>query len=204
MLEPAIIIKIAKKRGLGGVAITDHNTIKGSLQAGKINDKGNFHIIPGAEIRTEYGDLIGLYLHEEIKSRHFDEVVEEIKKQGGIAILPHPYRKGKTIPLKLIENIDAIEVLNSRSSRKSNGDSLALAISQNKAFSAGSDAHVAFEIGKSFIEVNEIDPESILNNHTFEGSETNYLLSHGLSRIVEIYKSKCRGESYEGSLYNTL
>ena len=80
--EPKKIIKVAKNMGLNGVAITDHNTTKGGLEAKKINRDHDFLVIVGSEISTEIGDITGLFLSEEIKSRNSMEVIEEIKKQG--------------------------------------------------------------------------------------------------------------------------
>ena len=58
-------MKIAKKRGLNGIAITDHDTIKGSVEAIKNKPEG-LDVICGAEIKTDRGDVIGLFLTEEI------------------------------------------------------------------------------------------------------------------------------------------
>ncbi|MCW3138527.1 MAG: PHP domain-containing protein [Methanophagales archaeon] len=146
ILEPKKIIKVAKKRGLDGVAITDHNTIKGSLEAKKINEDEDFLVIVGSEISTEAGDIIGLFLSEEIKSRNSIEVIEEIKEQGGIVVLPHPYR-GHKLNEELIEKIDAIEVFNARSSKIENERSVKLAERYDKPVIAGSDAHFSSEIG---------------------------------------------------------
>lgn len=59
LLNPKTVLKIAKKKGLNGIAITDYNTIKGALATQKINDDENFTVIVGSEIKTEYGDTIG-------------------------------------------------------------------------------------------------------------------------------------------------
>jgi predicted metal-dependent phosphoesterase TrpH len=146
ILEPKRIIKVAKKRGLDGIAITDHNTIKGSIEAKKINSNPDFLVIVGSEINTEIGDITGLFLKEEIKSRNSMEVIEEIKKQGGIVVLPHPFR-GHKLNDKLISAVDVIESFNSRSGRIENEMSAKLAKRCNKPVIAGSDAHFSSEIG---------------------------------------------------------
>ncbi len=89
-MEPRKIVETARRRGLSGIAITDHNTINGSLKAKKY-ETDEFKVICGSEIITERGEVIGLYLSSEIKSHTFIDVVEEIKEQDGIIILPHPY-----------------------------------------------------------------------------------------------------------------
>ena len=71
------IIKIAKKKGLDGFAIIDHNTVKGGLSAKSI--KTDLVIIPGAEIETELGEITGYFLSEEIKASNFDDVINRRK-----------------------------------------------------------------------------------------------------------------------------
>ncbi|ODS40249.1 MAG: hypothetical protein A7315_09170 [Candidatus Altiarchaeales archaeon WOR_SM1_79] len=164
ILEPKKIIKVAKKRGLDGVAITDHNTIKGGLEAKKINGDPNFLVIVGSEISTEIGDIIGLFLNEEIKSRNSMEVIKEIKEQGGLVVLPHPYR-GHKLNEELIEKIDAIEVFNARSSKIENEKSAKLAERYGKPAVAGSDAHFSSEIGsgKTIISSKKEVKKDVLN-----------------------------------------
>ncbi|MBI5680853.1 MAG: PHP domain-containing protein [Methanobacterium sp.] len=187
-LDPAKIIKIAKKKSLKGVAITDHNTIKGGITALKINNDVDFDLIVGAEIRTEYGDILGLFLNEEIKSRNFLEVVDEIKSQDGLISLAHPYRHYE-FPEKIIDSVDLIEAFNARSIKSDNIKSLKLAIKYKKAVTAGSDAHLGFEIGKGKIKVNgEIREALKEGNVKIMGSESNYYWVHGLSVLSEKIK----------------
>ncbi len=148
ILKPRNIIKIAKKRGLDGIAITDHNTIQGGLEARNINKDQNFVVIVGCEIHTDIGDIIGLFLEKEIKSRDYMGVIREIRDQSGIVVLPHPYRSHKLNP-QLIENVDAIEVFNSRNNDNENIKASKLAERYKKPILAGSDAHFASEIGNS-------------------------------------------------------
>ena len=69
LLSPKTILKVAKKKGLTGIAVTDHNTIRGGLEVKEINKDRDFTVIVGSEVQTEIGDIIGLYLSDEIKSR---------------------------------------------------------------------------------------------------------------------------------------
>ncbi|MFA0823673.1 MAG: PHP domain-containing protein [Methanomethylovorans sp.] len=187
--KPETIIKMAKKRGLNGVAVTDHGTIKGGMVTKKMNHDKDFEVIVGSEIKTEYGDIIGLFLQEEIVSRIFIEVAEEIKDQDGLVILAHPYRKGITFPEKLLERIDLIEGLNARSKKGLNVMALELVKKHKKPITAGSDAHLPFEIGKcrTLIEPN-IKNNLIRGNTSVEGTESNYYFVHGLSFSTEIVK----------------
>lgn len=185
LLEPAKIIKVAEKRGLDGIAVTDHNTIKGGVEAIKANTNKDFKIICGSEIKTEYGDIIGLYINEEIKSRQFKEVTDEIKRQGGLVILAHPFRKGVIFPQQHLDRIDVVEVFNSRSNRTDNIKALELAKKYNKPLSAGSDAHLSFEVGGSFALFND----TLLDCKVTQGHESNYYVVHGLSFTVEKLKA---------------
>ena len=92
-------------KGLDGIAVTDHNTIRGGVETEKSN-KSQLEIIIGSEIKTEYGDIIGLFLNEEIKSTTFWEVIDEINSQSGLVVLPHPFRKNKVFPSEFINKID--------------------------------------------------------------------------------------------------
>mgnify|MGYP000277021311 CR=1 FL=1 len=187
-LSPVRIIKVAKKKGLHGVAITDHNTIKGGIEALKINEDEDFQVIVGAEIRTEYGDIIGLFLEDEITTNKFEEVIEEIKSQGGLSVLAHPYRQYK-FPEEIIDKVDLVEVFNARSRKADNERAYELAKKFKKPQTAGSDAHLVFEIGRGITIVNsEVREELREGNTTIEGGESSYYLVHGLSFVVEKIK----------------
>lgn len=160
LLSPKTILKVAKKKGLTGIAVTDHNTIKGGLEVQKINRDGDFTVIVGSEIQTEVGDLIGLCINEDIKSRIAVEVIEEIKEQGGFVVLPHPFR-GHKLNRDVIELSDAIEVFNGRSTSEENTKALELARRYKKPFTAGSDAHFAAEIGNGSLDLQIVSPKRI-------------------------------------------
>jgi len=146
LISPEGILKTAKIRGLNGVAVTDHNTIKGGLEAQRINNNGEFMVIVGAEINTDVGDVIGLFLNEEIKSRMFLEVIDEIRSQDGVVVLPHPFR-GHKLSDELISAVDAIESFNSRTGIGANQRADELVKKCKKISVAGSDAHFLSEIG---------------------------------------------------------
>jgi predicted metal-dependent phosphoesterase TrpH len=150
--EPAKIVKAAKKKGLSGIAITDHNSIKGGLEALKYADD-EFLVIVGEEVATDEGEIIGLFLKEELKSRSALTVIKEIRNQGGISILAHPYKRTSRTNMEIIKEIDAVEGFNSRGKRLFSGDknrlALELAQKHNLPLTAGSDAHFLFEIGRA-------------------------------------------------------
>ena len=187
-LSPKRIIKVAKRKGLHGVAITDHNTIKGGIEALKIDEDEDFQVIVGAEIRTEYGDIIGLFLEDGITTNKFEEVIEKIKSQGGLSVLAHPYRQYK-FPEEIVDKVDLVEVFNARSRKADNERAYELAKKFKKPQTAGSDAHLGFEIGRGITIVNSEVREGLREgNTTIEGKNSNYFWVHGLSFAVEKVK----------------
>ena len=185
-LRPETILKVANKKGLDGIAVTDHGTIKGAVAARKINRDPDFTVITGAEIKTECGDVVGIYLQEEIRSRLFDEVVDEIKRQGGYTILAHPYRQYSD-PEALIDKVDLVEAFNARSKKVHNDLSYNLVLSKGKLFTAGSDAHTSFEVGRGAIDIDG-DICSHSSGRKISGNASNYYFVHGLSVMMEQIK----------------
>ncbi|MBA7650996.1 Ubiquinone biosynthesis O-methyltransferase [subsurface metagenome] len=194
ILEPKRIIKVAKNKGLDGIAITDHNTIKGGLEVEKINKDHDFLVIVGSEISTEVGDITGLFLNEEIKSRNSMEVIEEIKEQGGIVVLPHPY-KGHKLNDGLISSVDVIESFNSRTGRYENFFAEELAEKYKKPTIAGSDAHFESEIGMAKTLINSQNLESvkysiISGNTTIFDCQQSYGYLQNYSQLIKTIKNK--------------
>jgi predicted metal-dependent phosphoesterase TrpH len=153
------IINRAKKSGIDVVSITDHGTIKGSLEATEYVKNNNclVQIIKGAEYYTSHGDIIGLFINEEIEKFEANEVIEEIHKQGGLAVLPHPY-KDHNLTKALLEKIDIVEVFNSRCSTEENDKALRLAKRYNKPIIFGSDAHLYNELNLTYNLINYGEP----------------------------------------------
>lgn len=191
LLSPDKILKVAKKRGLNIIAITDHDTIRGGVETQKLNRDKDFFVIVGCEINTEIGDIIGLHLNGEIISRNSTEVIEDIKSQGGHVILPHPSR-GHTLNDYVISHSDAIEVFNSRSSIEQNMKALILAKEYTKPFVAGSDAHFASEIGSGRMTIafatNDIDIAYVSNEHLIYCDQSPWYLTN-ISQMIKSIKT---------------
>ena len=192
ILKPERIVKIAKKKGLSGIAITDHDTIKGALKTKSVAFD-NFMVIVGAEVQTDKGEIIGLFLNEEIKSRKFAEVIDEIKDQDGITVLPHPCRNRQCDPKDLLEMVDLVEGLNARTSKELNYRAQNLAKNFGLPIIAGSDAHTPFEIGRAqtIIQGGEVVFDDIKDyllkgKAAINGNELSYylrMLSAGVGRF---------------------
>jgi predicted metal-dependent phosphoesterase TrpH len=163
IVEPADILKVAKKIALHGVAITDHLTIRGGVATQKLNNDSDFLVIVGSEIETDSKeDIVGLFLTEEIESRASADVIKEIKAQGGVAFWAHPFRAGKNLlRADLIERIDLIEGFNSKTRASRNELAQQLAHEYNKSLIGASDAHNASEIGNGKTLVRGVDSSTI-------------------------------------------
>ena len=167
-IKPADLLRIAKEKGLNGVAITDHHTISGAIEAKNLNRDINFEVIVGEEITTDCGEVLGLYLKDKIERGEFNHVLGEIKKQNGIAIFAHPFAEFKAKAKgDVFSKVDAIEAINSRSLFKfENLKSQIKAKELDMAVTAGSDAHFKSEIGRAYTEFSGNLRDAIKNKKT--------------------------------------
>ncbi len=195
IMKPEKIIRIAKSRGLNGIVICDHNTIKGGIELSKINKDKNFHIIVGAEIATDAGDITGIFLTKEINSRRVDEVIDEIKKQGGKVILNHPY-KGHDLSKIDFTKIDFIEGYNSRLNLSDNQRAVLLAKKYKIPIIAGSDAHLYSEIGNCKTEMNNIKDFVPVNCH-YKPSKQGYIT---ISQYIKAFKRRSFSVFFSASI----
>lgn len=142
------IFKTAKLKGLAGVAITDHDSFSVVSEAKKLSKKFKLGYIPAMEVSTEYGDLIAFDINEEIKSKIFDEVIDEIKSQGALAIAAHPFDPIRRHIGNHAVKADAVEI-NSHAFI-GNGQAIVFAKRNNLPLVGGSDAHSVYEIGACY------------------------------------------------------
>ena len=185
LMQPEKIIRVARQKGLNGCVICDHNTIKGGIETQKVNPYTDFLVIVGAEIATNAGDITGIFLTEEIRSRDFDEVIGEIRSQGGKVILNHPY-KAHDLSRIDVSKVDFVEGYNARCSNEENEKAVQLAKKYDKPVVAGSDAHLYDEIAncRTFID----------GSVTFTPVKTEYSSSRRMnitkSQFVKAWKLK--------------
>jgi len=159
--SPEKLIKTALKKGLDGIALTDHNTTLGWEEATKAAERLKAVLILGQEQKTKEGDILGLFLKEEIKSRELFQAVKEIKAQGGLVVVPHPFHFPENFKDRLEKYkdlIDGIEVFNARllfSFRDKKA--LEFAKKHNLAMTAGSDAHYHGGVGDAYVIADEAE-----------------------------------------------
>ena len=200
--EPRNILKVAKKRGIEIVAITDHNTIRGGVEAKKLEKEFGVEVIVGSEVMTTEGEIIGLFLNEEIpKGLSSEETIELIKEQDGLAIAPHPYSPiCKSLGDKIFNlDLDGVEVFNAY-----HRDGIVNNIALNKviknyykkpfAFVGGSDAHIARMVGNAYtvFEGNSADDlyEAIVKKRTTFGGRATPLYQAILWSYSIVYDSE--------------
>ena len=170
---PEQIVEMAIRMGLDGIAITDHNCVKGSQRAIQyVNEKHlPLLVIPGAEIRSSEGDILALGIQEDIKPKlSIFDTVDQIKAQGGIAIAAHPYKYNTKLGVKLLDaavssRFDAIEVFNSCVRKGANMKALQLAEKLKMVGVAGSDAHSMENIGRcvTCLEIENLSVEAVFH-----------------------------------------
>ncbi len=151
--SPRDLIKSALEKGIDGIALTDHDTIKGWPEAIEAAKEFGLILILGEEIRTQAGDIIGLFLAQEIKEKDPFKAIQEIKKQGGLVIIPHPFDFLEGFKQDLDqhkEEINGIEVFNSQSLWGRNKKAIEFAQKNNLAMVAGSDAHYYKCVGNAY------------------------------------------------------
>src|ERR1700730_14417989 len=119
LLSPKKILARTREMGVQVLIVTDHNTIQGSSEVRALASGNPSVIVTAAEYQSEKGDIIGLFLKEEIRSRCSAEIIQQIHVQGGIVVLPHPY-KGHVLDDELLAGVDLIESANARCSGEEN------------------------------------------------------------------------------------
>jgi predicted metal-dependent phosphoesterase TrpH len=192
-LDPKKIIEIAKKKKLSGIAITDHNTIKGGLKA-KEYETEDFKVIVGSEIMTNQGEVIGLFLSEEIIHKDLQEVISEIKAQNGVVVVPHPFDDMRHSALQPkaedTKLFDCIEVFNSRCIyQKHNEKAVEYSKKHNLAMVAGSDAHFANEIGNAGITTECEDlREAIIKKEIEIFGQRSMIINHAFTKGLKKWR----------------
>jgi len=170
------IIKFAQNKGLSGVSISDHNCVTGALK-GYEHTKNweDFIVIPSVELSTQFGDIILMFVSEDIKSRDFYDIVELAQENDYLIMLPHPTEVN--IALQIGDKVDAIEVINGGKRITQNVMSFLIQAKLNKTRVAGSDAHMLNNIGKCHTLFNSIDENTIRQDLMKGTTEVRGLLS---------------------------
>jgi hypothetical protein len=169
LTRPEKLIERARAVGLDKLAVTEHNNLAGALRAKELAPD---LIIVGEEIKTTHGEIIAYFVKKEVpRGLSPQETVDRLREQGAVISIPHPLDSlrtsamGMETVLQIIDQVDALEVLNARCVRPSDNDAAAeLAQKYAKLATAGSDAHTLQEVGRCYMLMPEFEdnPASFL------------------------------------------
>lgn len=156
LTRPRDLVDTCRRKGIDRVIITDHNTIAGAQVAQSLDPQ---LVIVGEEIMTTRGEILAAFVREEIpKGLTPDETIQRLKDQGAFISVSHPFdewREGgwqEADLMEILRQVDAIEVYNSRCMLpRFNRAARQFAEKHNIAGTVGSDAHAAFELGRSLM-----------------------------------------------------
>jgi hypothetical protein len=166
-----VLLAEARARGLGAIAVTDHNEVSGAHAARAQAD--GIGVIVGEEVKTgDQGEVIGLFIEEKIpRGMTLQETIAEIKRQGGLVYVPHPFDRMHSVPdyehlLDVLDDVDAIEVFNPRVAiTEFNDEAARFAAKYRIPAGAGSDAHVPQGLGSVRIRMREFHgPEEFMES----------------------------------------
>jgi predicted metal-dependent phosphoesterase TrpH len=167
-----VLLETARDRGLGAIAITDHNEVSGALEAREMAGQiDGLQVIVAEEVKTaEQGEVIGLFIEEKIpRGLTMGETIAEIRRQGGLVYVPHPFDRLHSVPdyehlLEIVEEIDILEVFNPRVALTAfNEEAERFARKYRIVPGAGSDSHVAQGLGSVRVRIHDFEgPQEFL------------------------------------------
>ncbi len=190
------IFQAAKRKELGAIAITDHNTIEGAMAVMKSAPEWLL-VMPGIEITSEDGHILALNVQQDIpKGLSARETIGRIHRAGGIAVAAHPYRKWSGLKESDVRRnkFDAVEAINGRNTPGCNQRVLDLALELGLPMIAGSDAHKSSSIGAAITvfpdSINSLEDmiRAILNKQVLvegSGRRAKETLSYGSRSIAK-------------------
>ncbi|MEN6394112.1 MAG: PHP domain-containing protein [Anaerolineaceae bacterium] len=195
LASPKKILDTCISKGIGRIAITDHDTIQGALEAQQIDPN---RVIVGEEITTNQGELLALFIKEQVPpGLSVYQTIKLLQAQDAFISVSHPfdsYRKhwDYNTLRSMVADIDAIEIFNARCmQRDANELASEFAKQNNLPGTVGSDAHILVEIGRAYLELPEFDDKeglcTTLSNGTVYTSSTG-LWVHLFSRIAKLLK----------------
>jgi predicted metal-dependent phosphoesterase TrpH len=179
------LLRWMDRRRLDMVAITDHNTIAGALD---FYARAPDRFLVGEEIKTINGELIALFIGEEIPpGLSMQETIARIRAQGGLVGASHPLDRlrgnamGRETLETIHEQLDFVEVFNARAVfPDDNRLAEELATCWGLPGSAGSDAHSLREVGRAYVKI----PPFELCQYQENGTARSFLKSLARGRTV--------------------
>lgn len=199
LVTPARLVKTCRKKGIDRVIITDHNTIKGALEAQKIAPE---LVIVGEEIMTTKGEILAAFVIEEIPAMLTpQETIARLKEQDAFISVSHPFdftRSGHWLEsdlLDILPLVDAIETFNARCLLpRMNLRAQEFAAKHGIASTVGSDAHTLFELGRATLTLPNFNSANELRAVIRQGvpqTRTTGIHARAASRYAVLHKKIC-------------
>jgi predicted metal-dependent phosphoesterase TrpH len=197
--SPEDMVKAAKRRGLAGIAVTDHNMIMGWNRAIRAGRREGLVVIKAEEVKVYHqdvmaGEVLALFIEERVKPGEVPEVFEAIKSQGGLMVVAHPFDRFRNSFTRLPEYkklFDGVEAFNARVvSNSYNTQAARFAHENGFAVTGGSDGHCRFEVGNGWTQTEASDAEGLMKAIRQKktqalGKRTNPLI-HTLSTVTKL------------------
>jgi hypothetical protein len=175
----AILKYVSERTDLDVIAITDHDEIRGALEAQQLAPSYGVQVITGSEISTLEGHLLAYFIeHKVSKGLSLIETIQRVRDQGGLCVAAHPMARGApSLTAEAIRGaldhpaatgvLVGIETFNGGLFHRSSND-LALALAQemaekhsNIAMLANTDSHTLFTIGQAASEFSGTSPQDL-------------------------------------------
>ena len=162
LTQPRDLVNTCRRKRIDRVIVTDHNTIAGARAAQALDPE---LVIVGEEIATTRGEILAAFVSEEIPSGLSPaETIRRLQDQGAFISVSHPFDRWRSGGwreddlLEILPQVDAIEVYNSRCMLpRFNREAREFAEQHNIAGTVGSDAHAAFELGRSLMVLDQFE-----------------------------------------------
>jgi predicted metal-dependent phosphoesterase TrpH len=155
-VSPDELVAVARRMGLAGVAITDHNAV-GGIPMAQAAASGGFLVIPAIEVSTEAGHVLGYGIRDVVpRDRSVAETAERIVALGGVPVAAHPFRFWSGLGKAAVgqARFPAYETCNGRTLRRGNMRARALARERKVGETGGSDSHFLDEVARASTAIN--------------------------------------------------
>ncbi|MFQ6012350.1 MAG: CehA/McbA family metallohydrolase [Thermoplasmata archaeon] len=152
--EVGDMLKVAARRDIQGVAITDHNRLDGNEEAQRLAREAGLLALQGMELSTQEGHILVYGVQDPVPPRLTAvETVERVREQGGLAVAAHPYRFWSGLGEDVVRRVrfGGVEALNARTIQRHNRQAERLARDLRLPMTAGSDAHRLADIGRGLL-----------------------------------------------------
>ncbi len=202
LVRPADLVAACRRKGIGRVIISDHNSIEGALEAQAIAPE---LVIVGEEIMTTQGEILAAFVTQEIPAGLTpQETIRRLREQDAFISISHPFdytRSGhwqEADLLEILPLVDAIETFNARCLLPSmNRKAAEFAERHGIPSTVGSDAHTLWELGRATLTLPNFNSASELRGVIRQGVP--HLRSTGIharlaSRYAALSKKLCKNE----------